>query len=358
MNNAPVQVMQVTPTSLVIYNEYLRTSVRTEKENQNELNLTRGDFNGYISQKARRVITKRLNSWLSAIIENNKNRKLTKGTKRRKPTFITLTLPAEQDHSDKEIKRECLDKFIQRIKRVNDVKQYFWVAETQKNGNIHFHVIIDSYIPHEDIRAYWNGYLNNLGYIKRFKAKHGHNNPNSTDVHIVGGFGQAVKYVVKYVQKSKSSRAIEGRLHGISDDLKNIKAYTTTIDNLIEDFVTDAINQKESRIFMGDHFTVIYCNVRLLDSFRDSSIRKDFDSYLNDVYDYLYNDLDPFQLQVQEDVIKQVEPKTREEALKVECFIVDVQTKLFGNPQPVNKAFDKYRQNRRIKLSQSVSVAN
>jgi len=40
--------------------------------------------------------------------------------------FLTLTLPADQIHSDNEIKRSALMPFFQQLKRVSGVEEYFW----------------------------------------------------------------------------------------------------------------------------------------------------------------------------------------------------------------------------------------
>jgi len=328
MNNAPVQIMQITQSSLTIYNEYQVRNSRTEKEIKNEINLTRGKFNGYLSNKAKREITKRLNYWLQALIFVNKRKpKLIKG-RARKPVFVTLTLPAKQQHSDNEIKAKCLIPFIQSLKRHYHVKYYFWIAEAQKNGNLHFHLIIDCYVHHSYIRARWNSNLAKLGYIGRFFSAHGNNNPNSTDVHIVGGFGLAIKYVVKYVQKSKSFRPIEGRLHGISDELKIMKKFTTTIDNETSKFIDDAINQPKARVFLGEHFTVIFCEVFKLESFKESGISNEFESYLTDVYNYLYNDADPFRFKIIEQLEAFIEEDLNELKESKEAEMFAVQTSL------------------------------
>ena len=78
-------------------------------------------------------------------------------------SFITLTLPAPQEHKDLEIKK-CLNNFLTRIRTVYEVKNYVWKAELQGNENIHFHLIIDQYIPHMAVRYYWNLAINTLKY--------------------------------------------------------------------------------------------------------------------------------------------------------------------------------------------------
>ena len=100
-----------------------------------------------------------------------------------KLNFITLTLPSKQRHSDKVIKSELLNDFLVQLKRKFNIKYYFWRAESQSNGNIHFHIITDKFIPWQWCRDKWNHVVNKLDYVKQFEQKHKHNTPNSTDIH-------------------------------------------------------------------------------------------------------------------------------------------------------------------------------
>lgn len=85
-------------------------------------------------------------------------------------SFITLTLPARQKTSDKEVK-SALNNFLVNLRKVYGLKNYVWKAELQKNKNIHFHLVIDKYVPHHAIRYYWNLALKKWGYIDEYKAK-------------------------------------------------------------------------------------------------------------------------------------------------------------------------------------------
>lgn len=87
-----------------------------------------------------------------------------------KCSFITLTLPYKQHHTDKEVKI-CLNTFLQNLRKVYDLKNYVWVSELQQNKNIHFHLVIDKYINHNAIRYYWNLAINKLGYIDKYSNK-------------------------------------------------------------------------------------------------------------------------------------------------------------------------------------------
>lgn len=122
--------------------------------------------------------------------------------------FVTLTLPATQAHSDSEIKEKILKPFIQRCVRKWKMDRYIWRAEAQSNGNIHFHLTTDVFIPHRKMREDWNACCELLGYVSRFEIEHQHRNPNSTDIHSVKHVRSLVSYLAKYLGKSRNCTCI------------------------------------------------------------------------------------------------------------------------------------------------------
>lgn len=79
--------------------------------------------------------------------------------------FITLTLSDQQKHTDEFIKEHLLQPFLYWLSRYYQAL-YVWKAETQLNGNIHFHLTIDTFVPWKSIRAKWNSLLAKHGYCK------------------------------------------------------------------------------------------------------------------------------------------------------------------------------------------------
>ena len=95
-------------------------------------------------------------------------------------TFLTLTLPSEQRHTDDEIVRHCLNPFLVYARKYFHVKYYIWKKELQQNGNIHFHLVTDKFIDHAALRRAWNrvinkgavaGVKNPFDYVDRYTAK-------------------------------------------------------------------------------------------------------------------------------------------------------------------------------------------
>jgi hypothetical protein len=99
--------------------------------------------------------------------------------------FITLTLPAPQQHTDDEVKKVCLNNFLNICRKTFGLVNYIWKAEPQLNGNIHFHLVTDKYIRYDKIQTAWISSLDllkcreteeseELSYIDRFQKKIGH----------------------------------------------------------------------------------------------------------------------------------------------------------------------------------------
>lgn len=231
-----------------------------------------------------------------------------------KSSFITLTLPSAQVHSDTEIKK-VLNNFLSTL-RFHGLKNYVWKLELQKNGNVHFHLIIDKFFHFYYLRALWNKNLNKLGYIDRFQAKfssmsfneyvenHRMNeqlnkvkdpaslevlkqrydqgvkekwkSPNTVDVRNVNSSKQLISYLAKYVQKSikeseKESSITElnelererlgsiGKCWGRSESLSRLKYKNAFDSELIEEVKMLTKSYPDSfHICVFDYCSIIY----------------------------------------------------------------------------------------------------
>ena len=85
--------------------------------------------------------------------------------------FITLTLPAEQVHTDTEVTKICLGSFLDRCRKIGLLSNYVWRAEKQKNGNIHYHIMTDTFCNFSLVKNLWHLSLEKLGYISAFQRK-------------------------------------------------------------------------------------------------------------------------------------------------------------------------------------------
>lgn len=175
--------------------------------------------NGELSMKAIRRIKCYVN-WLIYLARTKRvYMKDTKKHFRFRVNFITLTLSSKQEHSDREIKSKMLRPFLRILVDRWGVVNYLWKAETQGNGNIHFHITADQFIHHREIRDTWNTIQETLGYVTRSGIK----DPNSTDVHSVKQVRNLASYISKYIAKNDPTRRkIDGKIWDCNSELKAI----------------------------------------------------------------------------------------------------------------------------------------
>jgi hypothetical protein len=300
-----VKCVSIAPYSLHSYITPEKGYKYSSKHQKNQVNLSNNSTDGIISSKAAKNIEKCLN-WLLYEAKVKFITDITTGKKFYfKINMITLTLPSHQIHSDSLIKSTCLASFLDTLIKVKGLSNYLWRAEAQVNGNIHFHLITDTYIHHQYIREQWNKAVNKLGYVDRFAVVHGHSNPNSTDVHSIKHVNRLVSYVSKYICKNRSFakigelrqvgseivevlygsdkyrseeankkqgkviasvivgkiRPIEGRLWFASRSLSDKKSFVLREDEYDFSNLSDLINHSSFRVYRGEFITSYYGEV-------------------------------------------------------------------------------------------------
>jgi hypothetical protein len=247
-----------------------------------------------------------------------------------KLAFITLTLSSRQQHTDQEIKDKILHPFIDYCQKVYKVKNYVWKSERQKNGNIHFHMVIDKYISYEVIRRKWNEYQDRLQYISNYwgnieerKAMYtdldSYYTVNSTDIHSVRKIHDLQRYLIKYMIKPNSTNRLRvkrnhthltkknydnykflshntktflktcagnGRIWGCSHGLSNI---TGARDFLCNDFEEEVIRLKaDKEVYIKDESYFLYLgfDYKVLERLRCKHIIQFLADYLYSEFGY------------------------------------------------------------------------
>ncbi len=160
-----------------------------------------------------------------------------------KINFITLTLSYSQgDFTDPEIMVKCFQPMLRILREKFGVVSYVWRAERQVNGNIHYHIMTDTWCNWRYVRTYWNRCQNKLGLIDQFEKEHGHRDPNSTDIHSVKAIRNLAAYMAKYMAKgapkekklwqsdAPAENVINGKVWDCSMNLKKAKFPSLVID--------------------------------------------------------------------------------------------------------------------------------
>jgi len=249
---------------------------------------------GRVSQVAHRKISKAVD-YLLIMANDKKAYNTTNGQAFKfKISFITLTLPTNQFHSDNIIKSACLNQFLIEASKKWHIKNYIWRAEKQKNGSIHFHILTDKFIPWSELRDVWNRIVNKLGYVEKYRdhmrAFHSEgfqvrsdllknwdykaqvkayqkgkvndwSSPNSTDVHSIGKINNIRKYILKYTVKDDNNGEILGRMWGCSESLSKIEGATEVFDSYFQEEIKKLINEFSERVYCSDYFTVIHVSI-------------------------------------------------------------------------------------------------
>ena len=213
-------------------------------------------------------------------------------------SFITLTLPSKQVHSDVEIKK-CLNNFLTNIRRSFNIENYVWKAELQKNENIHFHISVDKYIHFQAIRYYWLLAIKPLGYIEAYSEKFNKlslkeyaalrgkdpvqvkdayvqgvrskwQNPNCVDVSAVTTAASVSNYLSKYFAKNDDTNidseriAAFGKVWARSTSLSRLKYKNKFKWQEIKAFIQQLLKLGALKKVAYDFSTVYYFNFKQL----------------------------------------------------------------------------------------------
>lgn len=248
------------------------------------------------------------------------------------PVFLTVTLPSKQVHGDAEINRACLQPFLQKLKRDYEIENYFWRAEAQDNGNVHYHILTDRYIPKRYLQLTWNMCTEALGYLSRYFEESGSLTPPSTEVHRIrtqvkdkrtGKWKEVdpVDYLLDYVMDTPQpepdevpegeerseprrlvgkirhgdgtvttyvTRAIEGRVWGMSDSLREIREPRAEVSFGLVVALEKAREQGILKRFDNEHATMYFGPVGLVISRASAQTWNLVKNYYLQVFGYLY----------------------------------------------------------------------
>lgn len=332
-----IPYISVSPNKICTYNRFENyTKTKSERQRFNEENLRHNSNHGDISKKASRKIRNSID-WLLYLAADKKAYSKKAGKYYNfKIMFVTLTLSSTQMHSDFEIKEKLLNQFLIEIRKKWNCHKYLWRAESQKNGNIHFHIIFDKFVPWQWIKHIWNRIQNKLGYVDKF-AKNQHEKfragffydkhnrykrtykqqlksykegisgnwykPNSTDVHSIKKIKNISSYLAKYCTKNDenlqkpeisntenqyykkterfSTRQIEGNLWYLSTSLSRYKSAVEIIDNEISAEISTLHEHFSHKLKYYDYCGIYYVNthdLKKINSFALFEILNDYTS--------------------------------------------------------------------------------
>ena len=161
---------------------------------------------GHISKKSKSNLSNCFH-WLRAI--SNKKDVYSKAENLHftfRLSFITLTLPSVQLHSDEYIKSHCLAPLLKWLERTWYCNSVIWKAEVQNNGNLHFHITTNKFVHWKSVRSKWNMIMSNHGYCKVFQDGSNDKGDAATQVKAVIKDKDIEKYISSYMSKKDTMK--------------------------------------------------------------------------------------------------------------------------------------------------------
>lgn len=167
-------------------------------------------------------------------------------------SFITLTIahptpiPASEGHKALKSWLQHFKKPWSKRKMSEPMSTYLWKAELQKRQQLHYHLITNSWLHFAEIRRVWNDLQKARGWTEAYCSRHGHHDPNSTDVHSIYKIRDVRKYLTKYISKQEYTASpanpeagfpallepirLDAKVWGCSENLKGAKRFTAKMD--------------------------------------------------------------------------------------------------------------------------------
>lgn len=216
-------------------------------------------YSGQVTAGMQKRITKAVNLLILTAKERVIWNEVTGREQKHKLSFITLTISEnERNLEAREAYDSLLKPFLKWMVRTKGVKTYIWKAELQKRGQVHYHITTHSFLNWKEIREKWN-YLQRInGLLESFYSKHGHYDPNSTDVHEVYKKSDLTSYLIKYIAKADSKKEkTTGKLWDCSENLKGVNYPDYEISNeqakFMEWISREGYLKSDYRNFVGIH---------------------------------------------------------------------------------------------------------
>jgi len=134
--------------------------------------IVRKFHNFTISKNAYRTLQSKIN-WLYYYSKpRHINTYKNKNIYNYKLSFITLTLPSKQKEPTKLVTQKYFNQFLTEIRQRVSMQNYVWRLEFQKNGNVHYHIVTDSFLDYYLVKSVWNRVLSKGNYVQEYTDKH------------------------------------------------------------------------------------------------------------------------------------------------------------------------------------------
>lgn len=209
-------------------------------------------------------------------------------------TFITLTIPVESRQiSIEEGNKVLLNPFLEVARKKFGVELYVWKAEFQARGQLHYHITCNRFILHDKIKAAWNKVLTDAEMMSEFKAKFGHCNPNSTDIHAVYKVKDLGAYLMKYLTKdvdeteakedseTGAKKVDKGKVWGCSQTISKAGLWHDVQVNENERRINLAAELGKVKVNRLDNCTIVECITIRPDALLTDNQKQEYKAHIN-----------------------------------------------------------------------------
>ncbi len=250
------QVITIRGNKVITYYQIDRGNWTNQRDTTALRELAKQKYSGEIKYQAKTRIEKRFEYWYELLQANNRICNSENLIGERRFVLITLTLPYKQMHTDKYLKQHALKPFIQKLIYNHSIINWMWKAEPQKNGNIHFHIVIDQYIELEKLKKYWKDIMRRENYLFFFCQNYNENDFNSVDVKGQKEMRNPVAYLTKYFVKNENRRKIDGAVWRMSDNLVHAKNFVYITETINKYLLEVAVNNNNAKKIEHDYATI------------------------------------------------------------------------------------------------------
>lgn len=247
-----------TGNKTVVLSEYCGPKTGIIFENTEKSEVSREEKNLRNALDVKRRIRKKTSLLFESVLTARKKNLLTKSEEKKTVSFLTLTLSDKQNHSDTEIKKILLNRFLSYFRKHFKGLIYVCRQEYQKNGNVHFHLILNYFVSFRLALAVWNSAQDSAGYLENFTKKYGFHAPNSVDVRFFNKIENMAKYAEKYLTKSNAKNEISNKLFTSSSEFSKFKTPVTELDSKKSATLNNLLASKKCFVKNYDYCDCIY----------------------------------------------------------------------------------------------------
>ena len=249
------------------------------------------NYTGKMSAAAQRRVSKKILCWYTGCEAFNNRFKGLLGKDERKLVFVTLTLSSTQFTSDLEVKKQLLKPFIRFLREKKGCRNWLYKCERQKNGRIHFHLIIDKYIKKEEIRETWNDLQQKEGYLDEYERKYGKLDAPSTEIRLVRNQAQCERYIAKYIAKDDEDAIIEGAVWSSSVSVATLDFFNFAETEEVTEAINEACVSGKIKYFKNDTFVVYFCQPYQIDVLLSNYYLSEYKRYKRELIYHLFSNI-------------------------------------------------------------------